>query len=349
MYRSSAGKFDIKNCTLPELEAWVASLGERPYRARQIMSWVYEKEASSFEVMTELPQSLRARLDSMAYISHFSVKGVIRSSDGTQKFLFTLEEGSTIESVLIPEKRHHTICVSTQLGCALGCAFCLSGKRGLVRNLSVAEMINQIYTIKRDFLPKAATVNIVFMGMGEPLANYDHLLKALQILTDPWGFNFSHRRITVSTAGLLPQIARLSRDLPVNLAISLNAPTDALRTRLMPINKTYPLAELIATASQVSLPARKRITFEYILIKGINDSLHDARDLASLLRHVHCKINLIPFNEHEGTGFKTADSATVENFRQVLLAKHFTVMVRQSKGRDVAAACGQLGYKHIPP
>jgi len=349
MYRSSDGKFDIKNCTLPELEAWVASLGERPYRARQIMRWVYEKEASSFEVMTELPQSLRDRLDSVAYISHFSVKSVARSSDGTQKFLFTMEEGSTIESVLIPEKNHHTICVSTQLGCALGCAFCLSGKRGLVRNLSSAEMINQIYTIKRDFLPKAATVNIVFMGMGEPLANYDHLLKALQILTDPCGFNFSHRRITVSTAGLLPQIDRLSRDLPVNLAISLNAATDALRTRLMPINTTYPLAELIAAASRASLPARKRITFEYILIKGINDSLQDARDLASLLRHVHCKINLIPFNEHEGAGFKTPDSATVENFRQVLLAKHFTVMVRQSKGRDVAAACGQLGYKHIPP
>jgi len=347
MNKSGDGSIDIKNCTLSELEAWVASLGESPYRARQIMRWVYEKQASSFEVMTDLPRTLRDRLENIGKISLFSIKTAARSGDGTLKFLFAMEDGSAIESVLIPGKSHHTICVSTQLGCALGCTFCLSGKKGLVRNLSAAEIINQIYTIRRDFLPKEATVNIVFMGMGEPLANYDNLLKALRILTDPFGFNISHRRITVSTAGLLPQIDRLSRDLPVNLAISLNAANDALRTRLMPINKTYPLAELIAAASRASLPARKRITFEYILMHGINDSLQDARDLASTLRRVHCKINLIPFNEHEGAGFTTPDSLTVENFRQALSAKHFTVMVRQSRGRDVAAACGQLGYAHL--
>lgn len=342
-------KIDIKNCTLSDLEAWVASLGERPYRARQMMKWIYETQVSSFEAMTDLPKSFRERLGSIAYISQCAVKKATRSSDGTIKFLFGMEAGGAIESVLIPEKKHHTICVSTQLGCAMGCVFCLSGKKGLVRNLSPSEIINQIYTIRKDFLPRDATVNIVFMGMGEPLANYDHLLTALHILTDPCGFNISHRRITVSTAGLLPQIERLSRDLPVNLAISLNAPTDALRTRLMPITKTYPLAELIATASRACLPARKRITFEYILMRGVNDSLTHARELASLLRHCHCKINLIPFNEHEGAVFKTPGSAAVEEFRQFLTARHFTVMVRLSKGRDVDAACGQLGYADLPP
>lgn len=336
-------KIDIKNHTLPELEAWIASLGARPYRARQLMRWAYEMRALSFEEMTDLPKSLRARLESVAHISQGVAQKVSPSSDGTRKILFALEDGSAIESVLIPEKRHHTICVSTQVGCAMGCTFCLSGKRGLVRNLSAAEMINQIHTIRSDFLPEDATVNIVFMGMGEPLANYDHLLTTLHILTDPCGLNISHRRITVSTAGLLPQMERLSRDLPVNLAISLNAPSDDLRTRLMPINKTYPLAELIAAASRASLPARKRITFEYILIRGINDALQNARELASLLRTVHCKINLIPFNQHKGSPFKTPGSAAVEAFREFLIAKHFTVMVRQSKGRDVSAACGQLG------
>lgn len=337
---------DLKNFTLPELEAWIVSLGEKPYRAHQIMRWMYEAGASSFNLMTDLPRALRERLAATASLGHLTIKTITRAADGTNKFLFALEDGNCIETVLIPEKRHHTICVSTQLGCAMGCAFCMSGKRGLLRNLSIAEIINQVLIIRKQYLPEGTVINLVFMGMGEPLDNYENLLKALHLLTDPAGFNISHRRITVSTAGLIPQLERLSRELPVNLAISLNAPRDRLRTRLMPINKIYPLAELIAAASRLPLPARKRITFEYIIMKGVNDSVEDAHNLAALLKRVPCKINLIPFNEHEGAAFKTPDGPAIEQFREYLTAKRFTVMLRQSKGGDVAAACGQLGFAH---
>jgi 23S rRNA (adenine2503-C2)-methyltransferase len=228
----------------------------------------------------------------------------------------------------------------------MGCAFCLSGKRGLLRNLSVAEIVNQVLHIRQEYLPDGAVINLVFMGMGEPMANYENLLKALHLLIDPACCNLSHRRITVSTSGLLPQLEMLSRTLPVNLAVSLNAANDKLRTRLMPINKSYPLSELIAAAARLPLPARKRITFEYILMKGVNDSMEDARNLAALLRRVPCKINLIPYNEHEGAPFKTPDVSAIEQFRECLTARRFTVMLRQSKGNDVSAACGQLGYAH---
>jgi 23S rRNA (adenine2503-C2)-methyltransferase len=257
-----------------------------------------------------------------------------------------MEDGNCIETVLLPEKRHYTICVSTQLGCAMGCAFCLSGMQGLLRNLSVAEIVNQVLHIRKDYLPDGAAINLVFMGMGEPLANCENLMKALQLLTDPAAGNLSHRRITVSTAGLIPQLERLSRLLPVNLAISLNAADDRLRTRLMPINKSYPLDQLIAAAARLPLPARKRVTFEYILMKGVNDSMEDARSLAALLRRIPCKINLIAFNEHAGSPYKTPDTTAIKQFQEYLTAKRFTVMLRQSRGKDVSAACGQLGYTH---
>ncbi|MBW2553825.1 MAG: 23S rRNA (adenine(2503)-C(2))-methyltransferase RlmN, partial [Deltaproteobacteria bacterium] len=267
---------DIKNFNVIELEAFVASLGENRYRARQIMEWVYHHNASSFEEMTSLPKEFRTKISIASYISNPNIKKIQTSSDGTHKFLFELKDGNCIESVLIPEKKHCTICLSTQVGCALGCKFCLSGKRGLVRNLDASEIVNQICAIKNDFLTKNETFNIVFMGMGEPLANYKNTLKTLQILTTPFGFNLSHRRITVSTAGLLPQIKKLGEELPVNLAISLNAANNSLRNSLMPINKKYSLDKLLEVASKASLPSRKRITFEYILIKNINDSLEDA-------------------------------------------------------------------------
>jgi 23S rRNA (adenine2503-C2)-methyltransferase len=333
----------LKNLTAEELEGFVATLGEKPYRARQIMEWIYQHHASSFEEMTNLPKALRAQLDARSYLSCLTARKVTTSSDGTHKFLFTLNDGSCIESVLIPEKKHLTICVSTQVGCALGCTFCLTGTRGLTRNLRASEIVSQICAIRKDFLLESDTVNIVFMGMGEPLANYDNTRKAIYILTDPFGCNVSHRRITVSTAGLIPEIRRLGHDLPVNLAISLNAATNTLRNKLMPINKKYPLDELLVAASKAFLPSRKRITFEYILMGNVNDSLKDARALASLLRGVRCKINLIPLNEHTATDFKSPDSATVERFREFLVSQNFTALVRYSKGNDIAAACGQLG------
>jgi 23S rRNA (adenine2503-C2)-methyltransferase len=333
----------LKNFTAEELEGFVTTLGEKSYRARQIMEWVYQHHASSFEEMTSLPHALRAQLTARFYLNCFTARKVTTSSDGTHKFLFTMNDGNCIESVLIPEKKHLTICVSTQVGCALGCTFCLTGTRGLVRNLTASEIVSQICAIRKDFLRESDTLNIVFMGMGEPLANYENTRRAICILTDPVGCNISHRRITVSTAGLVPEIRRLGDDLPVNLAISLNAATDTLRNALMPINKKYPLKELLAAASNAILPSRKRITFEYILMRNVNDSLEDARALASLLRGIRCKINLIPLNEHGATDFKSPDSTTVERFRAYLASQHFTSLVRYSKGNDIAAACGQLG------
>ena len=333
----------LKNLTSEELKSFIVSLGEKPYRARQIMEWVYQHHASSFEEMTNLSHALRAQLAARFYLDHFTARKVITSSDGTHKFLFTGNDGTCIESVLIPEKKHRTICVSTQVGCALGCAFCLTGTRGLTRNLTASEIVSQICAIRKDFLRESDTVNIVFMGMGEPLANYENTRKAIHIVTDSFGCNISHRRITVSTAGLIPEIRRLGHDLPVNLAISLNAATNTLRNTLMPINKKYPLEELLAAASKAFLPSRKRITFEYILMRNVNDSLKDARALASLLRGIRCKINLIPLNEHAGTEYKSPDDATVERFRAYLASQNLTALVRYSKGNDIAAACGQLG------
>lgn len=339
---------DIKNLPLAELEERVLSLGEKGYRARQIMGWMYRYNASSFKEMTDLPKEFRCRLGNAFSLSNFKAQKVKTSRDGTYKFLFKLKDRNYIESVLIPEKKHRTICISSQVGCDLGCKFCLSGKDGLIRNLDTSEIVNQVCAIKNGFLIRDETLNIVLMGMGEPLANYENSLKALKILTSPFGFNFSHRRITVSTAGLIPEIKKLGQELPVNLAISLNAAYNSLRNSLMPINKKYPLNKLLEVASKTPLPSRKRITFEYILIKNTNDSLKDAEKLATLLRGMRCKINLIPFNEHEGVDFKRPDDKTVERFRQFLVSRNFTVMVRESKGDDILAACGQLGYLSKP-
>lgn len=342
MHVKRSNVIDMKNLNVHELEAWVVSLGENRYRARQMMEWVYHHNASSFEEMTTLPKAFRSKISIASYISNPVIKKIQTSSDGTRKFLFELTDGNCIEGVLIPEKKHQTICLSTQVGCALGCVFCRSGKRGLIRNLDTSEIVNQVCAIKNHFPNNHQPFNIVFMGMGEPLANYENTLKTLQILTSPFGFQVSHRRITVSTAGLIPQIKKLGKALPVNLAISLNAANHSLRNSLMPINKKYPLNKLLEAASKVPLPSRKRITFEYILMKDINDSLKDAKELASVLRGMRCKINLIPFNEHEGVAFKRPDHKTVEEFRQYLVTHHYTVMVRESKGRHIEAACGQL-------
>ena len=343
MSSSEDKRLDIKDLTAGELEALVVSLGEKPYRARQMMRWIYQDHISSFEEMTDLPRTFRLALAEAAYLSTLTIAAEKAAGDGTRKFLFTLYDGNRIESVLIPEKSHTTVCLSTQVGCALGCTFCRSGKHGLIRNLRAAEITNQLWTIRKNLLPRGAAANVVFMGMGEPLANYDNTLKALRILTDPAGFAVSHRRITVSTAGLIPQIKKLGCDLPVNLAISLNASNNALRSALMPVNRHYPLDKLIESASSAVLPPRKRITFEYILIDGVNDSPADAKALVSLLQGIRCKINLIPFNEHGETDFKRPDMRAVEHFRSYLSSRNLTAIVRYSKGNDIAAACGQLG------
>lgn len=340
-------KVDLKNLSPARMATFVASLGWQPYRARQIMSWLYQKRASDLGSFTTLSLKARADLEKRAYISSLVPREILVSRDGTKKYLFVLKDGNVIESVLIPEEGHFTLCVSTQVGCSLKCRFCLTGQKGLVRNLATAEIVNQVIAAIQDVGENSRLSNLVFMGMGEPLLNYEHTMAALEIIFHSCGLNFSHRRVTLSSAGVIPGLKRLGKDNPVNLAVSLNAADNETRDLLMPINKKYPLPKLVAACREYPLPHRKRITFEYVLIAGVNDSPRDARNLAGLLRPLRCKINLIPFNEHPGVDFRRPLDETIESFRRVLVSQGFTAIVRESRGRDILAACGQLGGK--PP
>jgi 23S rRNA (adenine2503-C2)-methyltransferase len=342
-----AGRTDLKELTREQLAAWLARKGLRPFRAAQILRWVYIRQADSFSEMTDLRKDVRELLSKEFSIDRLKREGLEVSKDGSRKFLFGLRDGRTVESVLIPEREHYTLCVSSQVGCAQDCRFCLTAAGGFERNLTRGEIIAQV----RDCLTLAPTDrplrNLVFMGMGEPLANYRHLVGALSVITDhDCGLKFAHRRVTVSTAGLVPRMADLGRDTKVNLAVSLNATDDTTRSRLMPINKSYPLAALLAACRAYPLPSGRKITFEYILLKGINDSLVDARRLAKLLAPIRSKINLIPFNAHAEAVFEAPDEAQLLAFQEVLLKRHYTVVIRRSKGRDISAACGQLKARH---
>ncbi len=331
-------KVDIKNFTVEELEVFLAGQGKERYRARQIFKWLYQRDATTFAEMSNISKDFRRELEDSAFISRLEPEVVEVAADGTRKYLFRLEDGNSIESVLIPDEDRNTLCISSQVGCAMGCEFCLTGTFMLARNLTGAEIINQVCAVKRD----AEIRNIVFMGMGEPLANLDNVIRAVQILTCPDGLQFSTRRVTVSTAGLVPEMALLGQSVTVNLAVSLNATTDELRDRLMPINRKYPLRELIAACKSFPLPARRMITFEYVMLGGVNDSLDDAKRLVRLISNVPSKVNLIPFNEHEGCSFRRPDQDTIDRFHRYLLDKHITVITRASRGADISAACGQL-------
>jgi 23S rRNA (adenine2503-C2)-methyltransferase len=336
-------KYDLRNMSIEEIEELCSSLGLEPYRARQIAQWVFRHHAESIDAMTSLSKELRRKLGEVAGISSLALETIAVSRDGSKKFLFKTEDGFGVETVLMPEKTHQTLCISTQIGCSLGCRFCFTGTLGLKRNLTTAEILNQVSAVLKAENAKEKLPNLVFMGMGEPLLNYENVLKSLKILLNPWGFNFSHRKITVSTAGITPLIRRLAEDLPVNLAISLNAPDDELRSYLMPVNKKYPLKQLLSEAHNFPVPSRKRITFEYILIKEVNDSSAHAEALARLLKNIPCKINLIPFNEFPNAGFQRPEHARILQFQSILHNHHFTAPLRISKGLDIVAACGQLG------
>ncbi len=326
-----------------QLTAWLRGQGIASYRAGQIWNWIYLRQAGSFDVMTDLSKKIRNLLAKQFVIGRLEAEKIETSRDGSRKYLFKLNDGKRIESVLIPERDHLTLCVSSQVGCAQGCRFCLTARGGFERNLSRAEIVAQVRDIKNGLHDPDQLRNIVFMGMGEPLANYNNLVSALVTITDnDAGLRFATRRVTVSTAGLVPKLANLGRDSKVNLAVSLNAVDNETRSRLMPINRQYPLEELLAACRQYPLPAGRRITFEYILIKGVNDSKTDARRLAKLLQPVRCKINLIPFNPHEGCEFERPTEAAVKAFYDILFAKNYTVIIRRSKGQDISAACGQL-------
>jgi 23S rRNA (adenine2503-C2)-methyltransferase len=333
---------NIRDMSLEEIEACIADLGKEKYRARQIMKWLYREEATSFGQMTSLAREFRVRMDSLFRIGEPQIDRIRTAEDGTKKLLFRLADGLTVESVLIPGRNHWTACISTQAGCAMGCRFCLTGRGGLNRNLLPSEITGQMTMLRRHVPEGPETKNIVLMGMGEPLANYDHVVKAIRILTSDHGLGFSNRKITVSTCGLAPQIVRLGKDICVNLAISLNAPDDRRRNELMPVNRTYPLQELLAACRDYPMPGRRMLTFEYILMAGVNDSPGDAEQLARLLKGLRCKMNLIAFNEFPGSPFRTPSPEGVRAFQQVLLDRHYTAILRASHGRDILAACGQL-------
>ena len=336
-------KTDLKNLSLAEMEDLTEDLGLQRYRGRQIFNSDYWKCFDSVENRTNDNNSPMALLSQKVYISRLiEIKRQI-SSDGTEKFLFALEDDHRIESVLIPEEERLTLCISTQVGCGMGCTFCLTGKGGLIRNLKSSEIINQFLTIQKNLSGDKWITNIVFMGMGEPLANYKNTIKAIEILTHPHGIAFSARKITLSTSGLIPQIKRLGESgLNINLAISLNASADEQRCMIMPINNRYPLPKLLDACKKYPLKKRRMLSFEYVLIRGLNDSPEDAKRVTKLLRGIRCKINLLPFNEFPGSQYKKPSEESVLKFQEVLLNHHFSVFIRKSRGADILAACGQL-------
>jgi 23S rRNA (adenine2503-C2)-methyltransferase len=341
---------DLKNLSLSELEELIRSFGKEKYRSTQILRWLYQKGAHSFDDMTNLSKKFRRELEEVSFISNFHPVRVEEAEDGTRKFLFRLEDGSGVESVLIRDKGRLTLCLSTQVGCALGCRFCLTGKMGWKRNLATSEILNQVLAVREGLEERGSITNVVLMGMGEPLANYENTLKALELMTHPEAFKFSSRRVTLSTAGLLPELEKLSKEeVSFRLAVSLNAPDDETRSRLMPINRRYPLRRLLDLCRNFPLRRRTRITFEYVLLEGVNDSSGDAKRLVRILRGIPSKINLIPLNEAGGIPFKRPSESRVREFQEILMEGGFTAIVRASKGSGISAACGQLQGKMDPP
>ncbi|MCA1796069.1 MAG: 23S rRNA (adenine(2503)-C(2))-methyltransferase RlmN [Geobacteraceae bacterium] len=335
-------KVDLRGLTSTDLIAFLAGLGKERFRSKQLMSWMYKKNVSDFSQMTDLSKDLRAELEQRAYISEWTPETEEVSADGTRKYLFRLTDDESIETVLIPmESGRSTLCISSQAGCAMQCDFCLTGSFGLKRNLTTAEIVNQVCAIRREH----HIHNIVVMGMGEPLQNLDNMVSALEIFYDPAGMDYSSRKITLSTCGLVPQMHELARRINVNLAVSLNASNDEVRSRLMPVNKRYPLRDLIQACRDFPLHGKRRITFEYILIRDLNDSIADARRLVKLLHEVKAKVNLIPFNEHEGSIYKCPSEENINAFQSFLLQRNIVAIRRASKGQDISAACGQLKGK----
>lgn len=340
-------KTDIKELTPDQLVAWLQSHGLGPYRANQILKWIYIHQADAFDLMTDLKKEVRKLLSLHFTINRLEKTRIETSQDGTQKYLFKLQDGKYVESVLIPEKDHYTLCISSQVGCAQGCRFCLTAKDGFVRNLTMGEITAQVRDIKKDLDDSQRLTNLVLMGMGEPLANYQNVVGAIKTITNTdFGLGFSSRRVTISTAGLVPELSKLGGATTVSLAISLNATDNRTRNMLMPINRKYPIEKLLETCQRYPLKRNRRITFEYILIKGINDSEKDAKQLARLLKNINAKINLIPFNEHEGSDFKRPEESVINKFKEILHRNNYTTIIRHSKGSDISAACGQLRVRH---
>ncbi len=336
-------KKDIKTLTYPELKKEILSMGLEPYRAWQVARWVWHKGVVSFEVMTDLKKALREKLREKYEISTLELTKKVETRDAV-KLRFRLKDGHEIESVYMIEGERRTVCVSTQVGCALGCRFCRTGYYGFVRNLKFYEIVSQVLEISKMF---GRPTNVVYMGMGEPFLNYDEVVESIKLLNAPYALNIGARKITVSTVGIIEGIERLIEfPLQIRLAVSLNASNQKTRSFLMPIAKKYPLGKLLNAVKRYTEIKKKRVTFEYVLIKGINDSLKDAENLVKLLKDIPCKINLIPYNPFPESPFEAPSPKRVEAFQKVLLKNYFTAIVRKSKGGDILAGCGQLALEH---
>lgn len=342
----------------PALTQLVGQWGGKPFRARQLQKWVHQRNTSQFDAMTDLARDFRAQLSAQCVVQPPTVLTQQRSTDGTRKWLFDVGQGNAIEAVFIPEDDRGTLCISSQAGCNVGCRFCSTGHQGFNRNLTAAEIIGQLWWARHELLKdiddsrlagadQAANTrvisNVVMMGMGEPLLNYEPVVTALRLMLDDNAYGLSRRRVTVSTSGVVPMIDRLAKDCPVALAVSLHAPNDALRDQLVPLNKKYPLAELFAACERyLEFAPRDFITFEYVMLDGVNDSDQHARELIQLVRRIHCKLNLIPFNPFPASGLKRSTAARIKSFSQVLNEAGIVTTVRKTRGDDIDAACGQL-------
>ncbi|HWR78538.1 MAG TPA: 23S rRNA (adenine(2503)-C(2))-methyltransferase RlmN [Thiobacillus sp.] len=343
--------FDLEGLT-----AWFSEHGEKPFRARQVFHWVHQAGVADFAQMTDIAKSLREKLQQQAVVAPPAINYVHTSTDGTRKWLFDVGVANGIETVFIPEEDRGTLCVSSQVGCALECTFCSTGRQGFNRNLTVAEIIGQLWVAHHSLktevnrttgeISERPVTNVVMMGMGEPLANFENVVTALGIMLDDHAYGLSRRRVTVSTSGLVPAMDRLAERCPVALAVSLHAPNDALRDQIVPINKKYPLAELMAACRRYLVHApRDFITFEYVMLAGVNDAPEHARQLIELVREVPCKFNLIPFNPFPDSGYEKPRAEAMRVFRQILQDAGLVVTTRKTRGDDIDAACGQLAGK----
>ncbi|MDO9371995.1 MAG: 23S rRNA (adenine(2503)-C(2))-methyltransferase RlmN [Gammaproteobacteria bacterium] len=343
-------KANLLNLDRAALRGYFAALGEKPFRAGQVLQWMHQYDAADFDAMTNISKSLRERLKEIAEIRAPEIALDQTAADGTRKWLLRLDSGNSIETVFIPAQGRGTLCVSSQAGCTLDCSFCATGKQGFNRNLTVAEIIGQVWVANRALKrePGGARVitNVVLMGMGEPLLNFDNVVSAMNIMLDDLAYGLSKRRVTLSTAGMVPMIDRLHEVSPVSLAVSLHAPNDALRDTLVPLNKKYPIAELLAACRRyVADEPRRRITFEYVMLDGVNDSPEHAHELVRLLKEVPSKVNLIPFNPFPNTQYKRSSARAIERFGAILMEADLVTITRRTRGDDIDAACGQLAGK----
>ena len=338
---------NLLGLTPAEFQAYCLALGEKPYRAKQLLRWIHQVGVDDVQAMTDVAKSLRARLGDLAVIEAPPVRHDSIAADGTRKWLLDVGTGNAIETVFIPQPGRGTLCISSQAGCALECSFCSTGRQGFNRNLTVAEIIGQLWlanrALGRGTLDPRPITNVVMMGMGEPLANFDNVVAAMQLMLDDSAYGLSRRRVTLSTSGLVPAIDRLREACPVALAVSLHAPNDALRNDLVPINRKYPIRVLLAACVRyIEKAPRDFVTFEYVMLDGVNDTRVQARELAALVADVPCKINLIPFNPFPESGYVRSSADAVRRFRDVLMAADLVVTVRKTRGDDIDAACGQL-------